>query len=48
MRPRLCSDGAASGSAGGPPERSKMLGVSIALCTLVGASKVHANAKGLV
>ena len=27
---------------------AKMLGVSIALCTLVGASKVHANAKGLV
>ena len=25
-----------------------MLGVSIVLCTLVGASKVHANAKGLV
>jgi hypothetical protein len=26
----------------------KILGVSIAWCTLVGASKVHANAKGLV
>ncbi len=27
---------------------AKMLGVSIALCMLVGASKAHASAKGLV